>query len=632
MSAFCGVIDLSGAPAGREELGRMAAASARRGPDGERFTLSGQAGLCHLPLLATAESLAETQPLGRDGDVLVVADARLDNREELVAALDAAPDAGDIGDIADTEIILRAYLRWGERCPERLLGDFAFAIWDAPRRRLLCACDPLGVRTLHHARAGSRVVFGSEAQQVLAHPAIPRRLDDVTVGDFLAGLSSDPARTFFRDVHRLPPAHRLIVTPEGERVERYWDLDPEARIRHRRDEDYAACFLDLLRQSVEDRLRTRAGSLGILMSGGLDSSSVAAVARSLCPEADLFSGSFVFERLQQCDEWEFISATARHLGLGTELVPAESFPLVDAAPGLESPSRAGDAGFRAMMERVRARGARVLLTGHGGDDLLTGTPVAYADRLRRGDLRAVVEVARHAAGKGPAWRWILYHYLARPLLPDAADRALRRLTRGSIEDGLPEWIDPGFARRTAIEERLQDHQPGRFRDKARQTLYSAFRQSPWSPVCEWYDRGANAFGIEVRHPFLDRRLAEYLFAIPPDRLFRAGESKPLLRQAMAGLLPEAVRLRRDKTRLGAFLDLSLQQGQRDWIDQILREPRAVAMGFLDGDRFRAAYLRYRNGGLEEGQRSLWYALMLEIWLRQNGPWDDPGVAPVRTAA
>lgn len=577
----------------------------------------------------------EPQPAHGRGALSLWADLRLDNRAELVASLGDLLEGRQPG---DDELVLAAYLRWGEACPQRLLGDFAFAIWDARRRQLLLARDPLGVKPLHYSRAGSLLCFASEARLVLQHPAVSHRLDEVAVGDYLAGCFSDPGRTFFRDVRRLPPAHRLVATAAGDRVERFWDLDPEARTVYRREEEYAERFRELLCTAVAARLPQHGPAVGVLMSGGLDSGSVAGMARQLLPAGSspaLFAGSFVFDRLRQCDEREHIRKVAAHLDLEVEMVPAEQFPVFGDPeayqPQIETPFLAWEGCFGEMLRRVRARGARVLLTGHGGDDLMSGSALVYADRIRRGDLRALLAVLHHAASRGGAWRWILYHYLARPLFPGSVDRVILRLSGRQPGPGLPDWIDPGFARRTGLAERLEAAPPRRFRELARQALYDHFREASWDQIVHWYDRNAAGFGIEVRHPFLDRRLVEYLFSIPTDRLFQTGLSKPLLRRAATGLLPESVRMRPDKTRLGAFLDAGMRE-QRHRIEPLLAAPLAADLGYVDGDRMRAAYARYQQDEPDEGLRTLWYALTLEVWLRKYGTSPQEKSEPVESTS
>ncbi len=541
----------------------------------------------------------------RDGAVHLVGDIRLDNRRELERCLRSAgvplPD-----EPGDSELLLAAYLHWGVDCPRHLLGDFAFVIWDAPRRRLLGACDPLGVRQLCYARSGSLVHAAPEARQVLEISGMPAELDEVAAGDFLLDRSSEPHRTFFRGVLRLPPGHRLVVSPAGERVERTWDLDPEARTVHARDQDYADHFLELFRQSVRDRLRTpRApeNAAGILMSGGLDSTAVAAVAKSLADGPPrLFTASFVFDELRECDERPFIQAAATGLGLESCLIAAERFPSEACRPTLEGPGLAWDGCFDEALRQARSRGARVLLTGHGGDELLAGCALANGDRLRRGDVRVILEVARHLLARPQAWRWIAYSDLLQPLFP----RISRRRAPGTA---LPDWIDAGFARRAGLSERQPPPAPVR----ARLAVLDYARRTPWDRACAWYDQRAAAYGIEVRHPFLDRRLVELLVSIPPGQLFRTGASKPLLRRAMAGLLPDAVRLRQGKTQLGGFLD----RAAAGRIGRLAASPLVESLGFVDGERLRAACGRLQKNMPIDNDSYLWHTMALEAWLREH---------------
>jgi asparagine synthase (glutamine-hydrolysing) len=614
MSGLCGVVDFTGAPIAPEILREMAAVSRGLGPDGMFTELGRGAAFCHLALHATPQSLTERQPLrSPEGTVWVVADIRLDNREELIRLLAPEVSGGEIGDAA---LLLAAYRRWGVACPEHLLGDFAFVIWDERERRLLCVRDPLGIRSLHYARVGPLVLFASEAQQILQHPRVPRDLDERTVADYLAETWEDPERTFFLHVRRVPPAHRLAVTAAGERMERYWDIDPEHRIIYRDEREYAAHFLEVFRRSVADRLRAPDGPVAVAMSGGLDSTSVAAVAAA---SADLFACSFAFNSLQECDEREYVAATAGALRIETELVDTERFWLFgdDEAfrPRLETPFLAWESAFRDMLGRVQARGSRILLTGHGGDDLMAGSILVYSDRLLAGDLRVLLETGRHALRRGREGFRILYRYFGEPLLPSSIDRALHRLIAKSTRSEIPDWLLPELVERTGLRHRLPSaYKPARSsRGAAWQQFYDHVTHfCSWGQSCRWYDANASPFGIEARHPFFDRRVVELLFAIPPQQKAEPGCYKPLLRRAMTGLLPDAVRLRTNKTEFTAFLDLGLRQ-EREKIEKLLAFPRAAQMGLLDGTRLRAGYATYLNGD-SSLIGPLLCAMTLEAWL------------------
>lgn len=205
-------------------MGRLA----HRGPDGAAAWLEGSAGLAHCRLRTTPESLDERLPLtGAGGSLVLTADARLDNRTDLAAALGCEPAT------TDAELLLAAYLRWGPQAPEYLLGDFAFAIWDAQRQRLFCARDHLGVKPFYyHHNPGRLFCFASEIKALLALPQVPAELNEVRVADYLLPMLEDQEITFYRQIVRLPPAHRMTVTRRGACLERYWALDPEREIRH----------------------------------------------------------------------------------------------------------------------------------------------------------------------------------------------------------------------------------------------------------------------------------------------------------------------------------------------------------------------------------------------------------------
>lgn len=642
MSGLSGIVDFSGAPIDLQVLHAMSAVSQGLGPGGSTRKLFLGAALNHLSLASTPEALTEQQPVFARGEtVCLVGDVRLDNRAELIDCLGSRgllqePSPGD------ATLLLAAYLHWGTSCPKHLLGDFAFAVWDARERLLFCARDPLGIKPLHYARVGSLVCFASEAQQVLQHPSIPRHLDEATIADYLMDTQEDPQRTFFRDVNRLAPGHLIVFTAAGDRMECYWDIDPERRIVYRDEGDYAAHFLSLFERAVADRLRTPSGPVGILMSGGLDSPSVASVARRIAPRngsPELFAASFVFPNLPECDERTYIAATAGALDLETELVEADQlWPLRDPhafRPRLENPFFSWESAFQEMLRRLQGRGSHILLTGHGGDDLMAGSLFVYADRLRRGDLRVLAETVPHALSKGRSgWR-TLYHYFGEPLLPRAITGAARRILRRPIASRLPAWVRPDFIARSGVMDRISYVPSQHARGAAWQELYDeVIHFHSWNRALHWYTWNASPFGIEVRHPFLDRRIAEFMLAIPSRQRSRPGCYKPFLRRAMSGVLPEMIRQRSDKTSLGPFFGLGLKEKEK--IENLLADPVAAELGIVNAEKLREEYQRYVNNNTVLSQ--LWYVITLEIWLKKIGKQLDrvdfhfPGAHPMRREA
>jgi asparagine synthase (glutamine-hydrolysing) len=569
MSGLCGIVSFAALRIEPDELRGLAESAFYRAPAGIRYRWLGGAGLA---CLARDEGDRDQPLLDPSGQVCAVLDGRLDNRPELIALL--APDGGAAA--SDVRLLLGAYLRWGEACTDHLLGDFAFAVWDAGRRRLLCAVDPLGIKPLHFARVGALVCFASDAMQVLAHPAVPDGYDEGEIAAYLGSRCEDPERSFFAAVRRLAPGQRLLADVGDLRVERYWNPRPAA-IRYARDEDYADHFHELLQQAVTDRLRGAGSFAGVAMSGGLDSTSVAALAQRASPAR---AYTFTFDRLTECDERIYSRAMTEELGLAVEPVAVEQLWSLESQRALpfspDTPFAGWHTCFEEIFRRMAAGGARVLLTGHGGDDLLRGSSLIYAERLRRGDWRAVREVVRHARGTGKPVPRALYEYFGRPHLRS-----------------------------------LQAWRP------SRREVYANLVEIPWYwRVANWHDRSCAASGIEVRHPFLDRRLFEYVLAIPGEQLFRLTGYKNLLRRSMAGTLPERIRQRHDKTKFTSFLDFVLLERVADEVRELLRAPRSVDLGIVAKDQLRTDFEGLTTGRRDVSRRALWYAITLEIWLRR----------------
>jgi glutamine amidotransferase-like protein/asparagine synthase len=325
MSGIAGILNLDGSPVDGRLLARMTEYLRFRGPDGHGMHAIGNVGFGHTLLKLVEDTGADEQPFTLDGRRWIVADARVDARPDLVAALRARGHELN-ADAADAELILRAYDAWGDDCVTHLLGDFTFAIWDGPERRLFCARDQLGVKPFYYAQLGRTVVFSNMLDGVRLHPAVSRELNDRAVADFLLfGANQEAGTTTFRDVLRLPPAHSISWSAGVSRCHRYWTLPIDEPIAFTRAGEYAERFLELLGAAVSDRLRTR--RVAVLMSGGLDSPTLAAVAAGLLRNrsADwaVHAMTSVYDRLIPDSERHYAGLVAKHLdipidrGLGT---------------------------------------------------------------------------------------------------------------------------------------------------------------------------------------------------------------------------------------------------------------------------------------------------------------------------
>ena len=298
-------------------------------------------GLCHLRLCITPESLHEHLPMPDAAQNLVLtADARIDNRDELINELAIAETGHRV--VTDSELILAAYARWGEGCPERLVGDFAFAIWDGRNQTLFCARDHFGVKPFYYHRSGRFFAFASEIRALLRLKAISGRVNETKVADFLGRTELDPTTTFYQDLLQLPAAHSMVIGHERSAIRCYWALDGSRELRLKSDDEYHEAFRAHFTRAVRDHVRS-AYPIGSLLSGGLDSSSIVAVAKKVVFEkfrfpaahllrcfrpldpmrrTTLMSGNTVYPGTSR-STWVISSRSARSMARGVDLPAAD---------------------------------------------------------------------------------------------------------------------------------------------------------------------------------------------------------------------------------------------------------------------------------------------------------------------
>ncbi|MEO1340667.1 MAG: asparagine synthetase B, partial [Cyanobacteria bacterium J06635_13] len=252
MSGIVGIYQRCGRVVESEQLGSMVDSLLHRGADGSNIWRESNVGMGHLMLWTTPESLLEQLPWAdSQTDTVITADARIDNRQELISLLGLK---GDRDKITDSSLILKAYHKWGEKCPAKLIGDFAFAIWDARHRRFFCARDPMGIKPFYYYCSGSVFAFASEIKALLRLSAVEPQLNELRVAYQLAGFLEDEEVTFYENIWRLKSAHSLIVNQESKKLEQYWALDPDQRIKLSSHQEYTAAFKELFTEAVHCRL------------------------------------------------------------------------------------------------------------------------------------------------------------------------------------------------------------------------------------------------------------------------------------------------------------------------------------------------------------------------------------------
>jgi asparagine synthase (glutamine-hydrolysing) len=572
-------------------------------------------------LRTTVQALHETQPLcDAGGDLCLTLDGRVDNREEVRRDLTGAGHHLRAG--SDAELVLQAYRRWGRACIRKLIGDFAFALWDGTRRELTCGRDFQGKRPLYYYLGRSTFRFASEPQAVMADPSVPREPNQGMIGEYLASAVTSTTETLFRDLMRLPAAHCLVLSDGGIEVSQYWEWEPEHRVRYQDDRDYAVHLRDLL-ASVTEVMVQSPWPVGAELSGGVDSSSVVGLVTHLREtgrrDGNVDAYSMVFPG-RECDESAYVRDVARHCGIavhtfvpqpvGDEPYITQSRRYLDLSnyPNMLMCSR--------HLAAAKQSGCRVLLTGQGGDEWLDGTKYAYADYLRRlsfghlgADLRDSVEI----------WGWRtslihLRHYGIKPLIPVALVKILQEIRRHEERP----WLSPSLCRAISLSERVRARVPTG-PDYASDSIAMRLVNGLELHQFEFLDRYLASLGLEYRHPLSDRRVVEFALAIPESERRRGEITKRSFRAAMAGLIPESVRTRRGKVDFShVFYDeLKAQGGPRLFSDMLIHD-----LGWVDSGRLRAMYKLvdawYGSGTGPEHTGAvwpLWLALSVERWLR-----------------
>jgi asparagine synthase (glutamine-hydrolysing) len=314
MSGIVGVLGVEGKTPDSFFLETLTRSMEFRGPDSQRTWLGDSVGFAHALLSTTSEPASEPQPLSLNG-VAIVVDSRLDGRRDLLRDLHSAGPACATR-ASDAELILHAYAAWDEACLQHLLGDFCFAIWNRDRKSLFCARDHLGIKPFYYARTKSWLVFSNTLDCFRMVAGDFAELNGLAVADFLLfGANQDTSSTIFARIQRLPPAHSLTWRDDQLLKKRYWSPPVDEEIHYKRSEQYEEQFRELLEIAVRDRLRTDRATISL--SGGLDSSSVAAVARRVGTN-ELRALTIVYDKVMPHDERHYAGLIAESLGIPIE--------------------------------------------------------------------------------------------------------------------------------------------------------------------------------------------------------------------------------------------------------------------------------------------------------------------------
>jgi len=567
MSAICGIFNLAGNTINpkfslslMEELGRYEADLSGTWTEGPVFMG------CYTQFI-TPESINEKLPYhDLSSNITITADAIIDNRAELFAKL--ALKENNCAGIPDSLLILKAYQKWGKECPSQLIGDFAFAIWDGNAGELFCSVNHTGNRTFYYYLSPKMFAFSTLAKPLLAAGEIEKKYCDEWICDFLSIPSVihqlDSELTIYKDILLLPAAHTLTVSQKGTVKKAYWEVEKQPELKLKSDEEYEEAFRYVLGQAVSCRLRS-IKPVGVMLSGGLDSTSVACIAANELRKSGRFLQGFssipmegYLNKLPSrriADETPFIEAVREHSGNidVTYCRFSDKHPLSDIERFIsvfEQPYKIVENLFwiDGILAQAKDRGIGIMLTGGMGN-----TTISYGlfrqciiSLMRCGKWQTMIsEINAYARLKKIPHRKIMVDLIKYFLPYDLAQAWYRMRT--------PHWdapfqlspINPQFADQMAGRERFKRYKYDPFYIKKMDSFeYRKMMLSPshLSHLAGIYTKIALSHNLVLRDPTMDIRVIEFCFSVPEEQYIRNGKERYLLRRAMEGILPDKVRL------------------------------------------------------------------------------------------
>lgn len=498
--------------------------------------------------VVTPESAFEKPHHHQQVPYSIVADARLDNRQHLIHQLGLKPKTSpDDPPYTDGEIILQAYVFWGEQCVRHLRGDFTFVIWDAHAKHLFCARDPIGIHFLYYYFSPNELFACSNNLDALLYlPGVPNQFDEVQVVAHMLRQSSNSSqgKTVFQDIYLFPPATYSVVYTEKKRQARYWVLSNTTANTQKNAEDYASVLREVLTDAVRVRLRS-VHTVGSHLSGGLDSSSIAVLAARELREKNqqllcyTWSDPNQFKRWVEGDERYYIDVVAQQESLKYTFVTATvedllSIWFMDGAtqPDMMIPRE------QPFMRQAQTDGVCVMLSGWGGDQSVSYHHYGYAtDQLLKGRLKRVYRYLKHHTNVNELTlrriAYVLMRHIGIYFLPDNFFYRYRFYNPLSSPPYL--FIPPETMNR--VSPQLEEKKRIRFYASVSKSIDNYYQSDMLLDRIEaWYGTGRK-YRLSYRYPLLDQRLVEFAYHLPGKYYWHEGKDRYLFRMALQGILP-----------------------------------------------------------------------------------------------
>jgi asparagine synthase (glutamine-hydrolysing) len=637
---MCGICGTAGfEPVDRDVLRRMADSIRHRGPDDDGYYVDSYGDGLAVGLgfrrLSIIDLTTGNQPISNEtGSIQLVFNGEVYNFRELRRDLQARGHVFRTN--ADTEVVVHLYEDHGERCVEHLNGMFAFALWDQSRRELLLARDRFGKKPLYYASVGRTLVFGSELKALLEHPVCPRELDLDSLARYLAFEYVPTPHSIFAGVNKLPAGHVLKWRDGASSITAYWDLrfEPQAGVS---DDEWAEGLREHLRDAVRRRLVSDV-PLGAFLSGGIDSSSVVALMTEVAPAGSVKTFTVGFGDAS-FDESAHARRVANHFG--TEHYEETFTPevLLDLLPEvygvLDEPFADASILPTYLLSRFTREHVTVALGGDGSDELLAGYPTFTADRIsrfyplpERVNARTAVPLADRfpVSTSNFSFDFKLKRFLRGAALPPAARHtawlgAFTRSEQAAILAAEPPDV-LGQAEETLA--------AAATRDPVERLIYLYAKTYLQDDILVKVDRASMARSLEVRAPFLDVVLAEFLSRVPSRLKLRRLGTKYLLKRAMNGILPKGI-ADRPKKGFGIPVARWLKAELRETLQDELSVSRLRAQGLFDPNEVQRLVSEHLSGRRDH-RKALWTLFVFQLWHRNWLEASRPSSASPRTAS
>jgi asparagine synthase (glutamine-hydrolysing) len=601
VSVQAGIWNFDGRPVDRTLIDRYSQRLAKYGPDGESTVFDGSIAMLYRPFHTTSESRMERQPHISAAGNVITWDGHLDNRTELAAQLTERPSIM----MTDVDVVAAAFDRWGSECFGRFIGDWAFAGWDPKAKVLTLAIDYMAIKHLHYYLEALVLESGDQFD-----------VDDEYVAGYLASNPS-PGRTPYLQIRSVEAGH-FVRAYAGQAVSRaHFKFNPKLKIRYKTDAEYEEHFRHVFRQAVRRKLRSDAPILADL-SGGLDSSSIVCTADDILAKEGaetprLDTHSFYDLGEPSSDDMQYFTLVEKkrgraghHLNIGMY----SNSVLSNICSFAATPGRLGRV-VELELERSkiwRSNGYRVRLSGTGGDEMLGGVPDPCPDLA---DLLVQIRLLQFLR-QTLAWSLVKRRPWIRLALQAAALLLPGSIVARTTQHGTrPPWIDPRFAAQFNLSRR-------QIGPRERYGFWLPSRQECARTVALIARRMANSSGSgsileEVRYPYFDQHLVEFILAVPRRQIIRPGERRSLMRRALAGVVPDQILSRRTKA-IGARGPILALQNSWESLDKVLHASVLSCWGYVDQCKFRNAMISAKNGNAGQLVKLL-RTLSLDVWLQ-----------------